>query len=108
MFPYADANSHSFKVRVDINAEGSKLFPGMWVKLNIPMGEKKALLIPKTAVIQKGELSGVYVKTDTGFKLRQVRLGETRDNQINILAGLRDGETIATDAYAQMEKQEIK
>ena len=108
VFPYADANSHSFKVRVDINAEGSKLFPGMWVKLNIPMGEKKALLIPKTAVMQKGELSGVYVKTDTGFKLRQVRLGETRNDQINILAGLRDGETIASDAYAQMEKQEIK
>jgi RND family efflux transporter MFP subunit len=108
VFPYADANSHSFKVRVDINAEGSKLFPGMWVKLNIPMGEKKALLIPKTAVMQKGELSGVYVKTDTGFKLRQVRLGETHSDQINILAGLRDGETIATDAYAQMEKQEIK
>ncbi len=108
VFPYADANSHSFKVRVDINAEGSKLFPGMWVKLNIPMGEKKALLIPKTAVMQKGELSGVYVKMDTGFKLRQVRLGETHNDQINILAGLRDGETIATDAYAQMEKQEIK
>lgn len=107
VFPYADANSHSFKVRVDIDAEGSKLFPGMWVKLNIPMGEKKALLVPKTAVMQKGELSGVYVKTDTGFKLRQVRLGENRDDQINILAGLRDGETIASDAYAQMEKQEI-
>lgn len=108
VFPYADANSHSFKVRVDINAEGSKLFPGMWVKLNIPMGKKKALLIPKTAVMQKGELSGVYVKADTGFKLRQVRLGETHSDQINILAGLRDGETIASDAYAQMEKQEIK
>ena len=58
--------------------------------------------------MQKGELSGVYVKTENDFKLRQVRLGETSKEQINILAGLRDGETIATDAYAQMEKQEIK
>jgi RND family efflux transporter MFP subunit len=108
VFPYADANSHSFKVRVDINAEGSKLFPGMWVKLNIPMGEKEALMVPKTAVMQKSELSSVYVKVDNGFKLRQVRLGETRENQINILSGLRSGEVIAADGYAQMEKQEIK
>jgi len=108
VFPYANTNSHSFKVRVDINAEGSQLFPGMWVKLNIPMGEKQALRVPKSAVMQKGELSSVYVKTDTGFKLRQVRLGETVNDDISILAGLRDGESIAMDAYAHMETLEIK
>ena len=108
VFPYADANSHSFKVRVDINAEGSKLFPGMWVKLNVPMGEKVALRVPATAVMQQNELSSVYVNTQNGFKLRQVRVGETIGDQVSILAGLRNGEEIATDAYAQMEKQEIK
>ena len=108
VFPYADANSHSFKVRVDINAEGSNLFPGMWVKLNIPMGEKSVLQIPSSAVIQQGELSGVYIKTENGFKLRQVRLGESSKQSVNILAGLREGEVIVIDAYAQLEKQEIK
>lgn len=107
VFPYANTNSHSFKVRVDIDAEGSNLFPGMWVKLNIPMGETSVLQIPSSAVIQKGELSGVYIETKNGFKLRQVRLGEFTKQGVNILAGLREGDVIAADAYAQLEKQEI-
>jgi RND family efflux transporter MFP subunit len=108
LFPYANASSHSFKVRVAINAEGHQLFPGMWVKLNIPIGSKKALRVPKSAVMQKGELSSVYVKTASGFKLRQVRLGELTDDHVTVLAGLRNGEMIATDGYGQMEKMEIK
>jgi RND family efflux transporter MFP subunit len=108
LFPYANASSHSFKVRVAINAEGHQLFPGMWVKLNIPIGSKKALRVPKSAVMQKGELSSVYVKTASGFKLRQVRLGEFTDDHVTVLAGLRYGEMIATDGYGQMEKQGIK
>lgn len=108
VFPYADTSSHSFKVRVDINAEGSALFPGMWVKLNVPMGMISALRVPKSAVMQNGELSSVYVKTPSGYKLRQVRLGEAMADQISILAGLRDGEVIAIDAYGQLEKMEIQ
>lgn len=104
VFPYADPNSHSFKVRVEINAEGSQLFPGMWVKLNVPMGERTTIQVPSSAIIQKGELSGVYVKTGSGYQLRQVRLGQTEGDQVEILAGLRNGDAIIEDAYGHLAK----
>ena len=106
VFPYADPNSHSFKVRVDINAEGSKLFPGMWVKLQVPMGEETTITVPSSALIRRGELSAVYVERDGEFHLRQVRPGKQRNDKLEVLAGLRDGEKIAIDAYAVMAQKE--
>lgn len=103
LFPYADETSHSFKIRVEFNSQDSNLFPGMWVKLNVPMGEKNTLPVPLSAIMQKGELSSVYVLTPQGPKLRQVRLGQRLintkgENMVNVLAGLRVGETVALNA----------
>jgi len=107
LFPYADPNSHSFRVRVEVNAEGSHLFPGMWVKLHIPMGEIEALRVPKSSIVQKGDLSAVYIKTDNGFRLRQVRLGNEHGENIDVLSGIRSGEEIAADPYSVMAKKEV-
>jgi len=111
VFPFADANSHSFKVRADVTSEQGGLFPGMWVKLLVPMDQIKAIRIPANSIIRKGEVSYVYVQSEAGFVLRQVRLGDTHqlDNTklVDVLAGLNDGETIAQDAYAVMATQEI-
>jgi multidrug efflux pump subunit AcrA (membrane-fusion protein) len=45
-------------------------------------------------------LTGVYVFADEKVALRQVRLGRTYDDNIEILAGLTEGERIATDPVA--------
>jgi len=58
--------------------------------------------VPKSAVMLRGELSTVFVGTQNGAKLRQVRLGQTHQDQIEVLAGLRVGERVYVDAYAQL------
>lgn len=105
-FPYADPNSHSFKVRVDIDGEGSNLFPGMWVKLQVPIGTRQKLMIPVSSLVQKGELTGVYIQTDRGAKLRQIRVGDKNQNRIEVLSGLREGEIVMKNAMAIMADQE--
>lgn len=111
VFPFADSNSHSFKIRVDVNAEGAQLFPGMRVKLMVPMGDTQAIRVPASSIIRQGEVSYVYVKNENGYSLRQVRLGNEHQAEdsvkVNVLAGLNNGETIAQDAYAVMAAQEI-
>ncbi len=105
IFPYADASTHSFKVRVDINSQGLNLFPGMWVKLSIPMGIKNIIQVPKSSIMVKGELSSVFINGEKGAILRQVRLGQERNGQIEILAGLKEGEEIFIDSYRQLSRQ---
>ncbi|MCP5326796.1 MAG: efflux RND transporter periplasmic adaptor subunit [Oceanospirillaceae bacterium] len=112
VFPYADPNSHSFKVRADMDTQGQNLFPGMWVKLNVPMGTEQALYVPASALLQRGELNAVYVQQNGKAQLRQVRTGKTWHNngvaQVEILAGLKAGEVIEQDAYAVLAQQEAK
>jgi hypothetical protein len=64
-------------------------------------GETENLLVPATAVAQRGEVNGVYVITDKTIDLRLVRLGSlTADNRYPILAGLNAGDKIALDPIA--------
>jgi len=102
VFPYADPSTHTFRVRLRL-AEGQHgIYPGMWVKVRFLTGEQEALLVPRSAVVQRSELTAVYVLGEDGVpRLRQVRLGrEQSDGQVAILAGLDDGERVVTDPQA--------
>ena len=102
VFPYADPSTHTFRARLRL-AEGQHgIYPGMWVKVRFLIGEEQALLVPQSAVVQRSELTAVYVLGEDGVpRLRQVRLGrEQADGRVAILAGLDDGEVVVTDPEA--------
>ena len=94
-FPYADPKTHAFRVRMDLTQTDGQLFPGMLVRVGLPVGERRALWIPKAAVVRRGELRGVYVLGDDETpRLRQIRIGVERDGRVEVLAGLREGERV--------------
>jgi len=102
VFPYADPSTHTFRARLRL-AEGQHgIYPGMWVKVRFLTGEEQALLVPQSAVIQRSELTAVYVLGEDGVpRLRQVRLGRLQaDDRVAVLAGLDDGEVVVTDPEA--------
>lgn len=95
-FPYADPNTHTFRVRMDLTDTNGQLFPGMLVRVGLPAGERDALWIPQQALIRRGELRGVYVLDQkNNQRLRQIRTGVVRDGRIEVLAGLMEGERVA-------------
>ena len=96
-YPVADPETNTFRVRVDMPPESAVLYPGMFVKVGFVVGETERLLIPATAVVQRSELSAVYVVRNNIVELRQVRLGRRLGDRIEILSGLSDGEDIALD-----------
>lgn len=107
LFNYADASSHNFKLRINLpsNSE-SRLLPGMWVKTAFVSASKDAIVVPKSSVMRRSELSTVFVKLGEQYSLRQVRLGRESEGTYEILAGLREGESIALDAYAILAQME--
>jgi RND family efflux transporter MFP subunit len=96
-FPVADTAANTFRVRVELPDGGPALYPGMIVKVGFVVGETKRLLIPAVAVVRRSELSAVYVASDDRVSLRQVRLGRRYGDSIEVLAGLSEGESVATD-----------
>lgn len=94
-FPYADPNTHSFRVRMPLTEPDGSLFPGMLVRVGLPVSQRQALWIPETALVRRGELRGVYVLDDNQKpRLRQIRTGVIRNGQIEVLSGLSSGERV--------------
>ena len=92
--PSADPGSRTFLVKVSLTA-GTGLYPGMFGRLMIPIGEIEKMYIPIEAVTHVGQLDFVVVKTEQGAVRRYVRLGETgSDDHIEVISGLTAGETV--------------
>lgn len=96
LFPYADTNTHSFKVRVHLPEQQAGLYPGMLVKVSLPIRTGEALTLPKSALITRSELRAVYVLNNQDQpRLRQVRTGAEKNGNIEILSGLQAGDRVA-------------
>lgn len=101
-FPYADAKSHSFTVRVDLPEGQHGLFPGMLAKVAFSVGESSALAVPSPSIVHRSEVTGVYVlDKEQTLEFRQLRLGREVPGDLTVvLAGLDAGERIALDPVA--------
>jgi RND family efflux transporter MFP subunit len=98
VFPYAESGSHSFRIRVTLPEGIDGLYPGMVLKVAFQVGETEELQVPVEAVVERSELTALYVVDEEGgIEFRQVRLGERRGQRLAILAGLSPGERIVRD-----------
>jgi hypothetical protein len=88
-----DPVSRTFTVKLGISAKG--LHSGQFGRALLPVGEKQGLLVPKTAVLERGQLTFVWVVDDGNIsRMRLVKPGNVLADQIEILAGLSAGERI--------------
>jgi RND family efflux transporter MFP subunit len=85
--PSVDPMSRSFIVKIAIKGDG--LRNGLYGKVTIPIGKKEAIVVPKLAVVEKGQLTGVFtVDKNSVMKYRLVRTGRSYDDKVEIISGL--------------------
>jgi multidrug efflux pump subunit AcrA (membrane-fusion protein) len=104
--PAADPNSRSFLVKIPINGS-DKLISGMFGRIALPHGSQNGISIPTRALVQRGQLQGVYVvETNAANQpiavLRWVKTGKTYNGQVEITAGITAGDRIITSNIAQL------
>ena len=98
IYPFANPRNHSFPVRLQLPEMERRLYPGMLVKVAITIGSTRRLVMPQQALVSRAEVNAVYVLDEAGkISFRQVRPGNRYGDQVEILAGLDAGETIALD-----------
>jgi RND family efflux transporter MFP subunit len=101
IFPEMAIPSSTFRARLDLPPDALDLAPGMYVKVGLVIGEAERFLIPVSAVIERSEVTGVYVIGAKGqVSLRYVRPGHRFGDQLEILAGLAAGDRIALNPIA--------
>ena len=92
-----DINPASRTFLVKISLPDKDLNSGLYVRVKIPVGKKESILVPGSAIVLKGQLTGVYVVDAKGvITYRLIREGTMSDKGIEILSGLNPNERVIT------------
>lgn len=111
LLPTIDAASHTAQIRLALppaGANNAAVMPGLFARVWLPAGASASakagpqrLFLPASAILRRAELTGAYVIDAQGKpRLRQVRLGRTSGDEVEILTGLRPGDKVAADPQA--------
>ena len=103
--PTADPNSRSYNVKLALPAiAGAQLRSGLYGRASFTSGQRQALAIPQKAVMQRGQLTSVFVVDQSGVaRLRLVKTGKSFDEKIEVLSGLNDGDEIVVDGLSAVQ-----
>ncbi|RBP32272.1 RND family efflux transporter MFP subunit [Marinobacter pelagius] len=97
-YPYADPATHTFRLRMRLTEPNGSLFPGMLVKVSVPVNSRESLWVPASSLVHRSELRAVFVlDSQDRPRLRQVRTGVQDGQRLEILAGLSEGERVVTN-----------
>ena len=100
IYPTLNPDTRTVRVRVVFANRDLALKPGMYATLRIA-GRARAnvLTVPRSAVLSTGERSLVFVREANGqLAPREVSLGTTNDDRVEVLRGLAAGETVVASA----------
>ena len=99
--PLINPQTRVASARIEVSNKDGRLKPEMFasgiVKNNIGKVDSKEIVIPKSAVLWTGKRSVVYMKEDSGFKMRQITLGPALGDAYIVEDGLEIGEEIVSN-----------
>lgn len=100
VYPTLDAETRTARVRVQLANRGLRLKPGMYATLHIAgAGRGNVVTVPRSAVLSTGQRSIVFVRMPDGMlEPREVAIGLTSDDRVEIRQGVANGETVVASA----------
>ena len=82
---------------------------GMFGRFQLEKGSSRTILVPESAVVERGELNNVFVVgTDQISRLRLIKVGRRFDKQIEILSGVNVGERVLLDAVKGIDGASVQ
>ncbi len=94
ILPGIDPTTRSGIVKVII-PHSDELRSGMFGKAFFFVGEESVLAVPKSAIVRKGQLTGVYIiDQEKTVRYRLLKLGRDLADEVEILSGLQAGENV--------------
>ena len=96
-----------YMVKVALEDTEAEVLSGMYATVRFPIEKKEttteAVMIPKEAIITRGDLKGVYtVSAQNTAMLRWLRLGRTYGDRVEVLSGLSPEEAYIVSAEGKL------
>ncbi len=107
--PAADPGSRSFLIKIELPAD-RQLRSGLFGRAQFSHGQRQSLLVPRTAIVERGQLQGVFVVNQNGLAaLRYVTLGKPAGSDVEVLAGLQGGEhLVAKPGNLELDGKQVE
>jgi membrane fusion protein (multidrug efflux system) len=109
--PGGDALSHRRALRARVRSVQGELRTGTFARLEVPAAgaaSGAALWIPRSALVERGDLTGVFVASAGRAELRWIALGEGAGDLVAVRAGLRPDEAVVDAPGALRDGQAIE
>lgn len=95
--PVVDPETGTFKVTLAVTDPDNRLKPGMFGRFQIIYERREnVLLIPRMAVLEDDAEKTVFVVEDGVARRRDVETGYSRGENVEVLKGLSEGESVIT------------
>ncbi len=100
--PAADPQSRSVTVKLDLPPDPA-LRSGAFGRARFPAGQRPVLLVPAGALVERGQLTGVYVVDgESVARLRLITVGQRHGDRVEVLSGLAPGERIVVEGVERL------
>ena len=103
---HADALTHTYDIRINVENSDRKLLPGMVTSVRFALGGESPCAVPVTAVQKRadGSLFVWTVDKDNTAHRTTVNTGATLGNRIAISSGIENGQRIVTEGYQKLSE----
>ncbi len=108
IIPSADPVSRNFTVKVALN-KVSGIIPGMFGRLQLKdeaaaaLGERSALVIPQSAVVQQFGITGVYKVENGQAAFQPITTGETHGSDIEVFSGVAENDRLVLNPSSSLK-----
>ncbi len=98
--PGGDSGSRAFPVKIALPAD-DRFETGLFVRIQLPGAATEVLTVPATALVERGQLTGVYLARGGELHYRLVKTGRHLGERVEVLSGLAPGDRIVTAETAR-------
>ena len=99
--PSGDRVTRRFEVKVSLPITVN-LLPGMFGRARFVVGATNRVLVARSMLVERGGLVGVMAIVDDHAEFRWLRIGQQWPEQVEVIAGLDEGELIVADPASDL------
>jgi cobalt-zinc-cadmium efflux system membrane fusion protein len=104
--PHVREETRTAVARVITDSAGGRLKPGMFVKVQIEVGQEMATVrVPKSAIQNYEDGPVIFVQEGKKFEPRPVKVGRENSQYVEILSGVSAGETYVSEGAFTLKAQ---
>ncbi|MGA0609621.1 efflux RND transporter periplasmic adaptor subunit [Caldimonas sp. KR1-144] len=106
ILPQVSASTRSLQARFTLDNRGARLMPGMLMRLQLAAAPTARLVMPAEAAIRTGTRAIAIVRDAQGaFAPREITLGAELGEQVEVLAGLSEGEQVVASGQFLVDSE---